>query len=539
MDIIRNNPYRILGLLAGATTREQTKQINTLNKYLSAEQEPPEDFSFPILGAFNRTTATVSNAVTQLSLDKDKIQNALFWFYNGNAQTDELAFTKLKGKDINSCIKIWENEIDTNNITSQNYSAYQNLSTLLLLVGFNNERVTYTIAIEGILKKIKFIESDFFDAFKEKLIGTTHNITNAEIELFFLESVRSELSKQKNFSFYLFIDALKKQNSNGTADYLKKLAQREIVEIEKEINKAKSKRSANKKDSANAGSELYDKAKTNLKQLLLFMDEADIRYASISDKVAQEILQCGIDSFQYYQETNPLQSNNALDLLTKAETLATGNITKTRCKANIENIKNRIEEEAIKDELEKLKNEIEICKKSGRTIDSAKNLLDRCKPILTIVKRKSINNNELYLRISTNIAGLAMHHIIEEVNRKQENFQMSSDPAIAIYTLKDVIEKAWNAILLVASLDMESDFRNHYNKNKATLKNLCAQLGVDTHSLLTLAISPAEVERLKKQRESLCRPVEVVYIPPEPSADYTGWIWAIVLVIIIIISFII
>jgi hypothetical protein len=36
MQSILNNPYRICGLLVGATTREQSRQVRRLKKYLGA-----------------------------------------------------------------------------------------------------------------------------------------------------------------------------------------------------------------------------------------------------------------------------------------------------------------------------------------------------------------------------------------------------------------------------------------------------------------------------------------------------------------------
>ena len=45
MNLIQNNPYRTVGLLVGATAKEQTKQISRLKKYIEAEQEPQDDFS--------------------------------------------------------------------------------------------------------------------------------------------------------------------------------------------------------------------------------------------------------------------------------------------------------------------------------------------------------------------------------------------------------------------------------------------------------------------------------------------------------------
>ena len=55
MNLINNNPYRTVGLLVGATAREQARQIQRLNQFIDAEQELEDDFSFPALGKINRT----------------------------------------------------------------------------------------------------------------------------------------------------------------------------------------------------------------------------------------------------------------------------------------------------------------------------------------------------------------------------------------------------------------------------------------------------------------------------------------------------
>ena len=55
MQYISNNPYRILGLLANSTKKEQAKQVNRLKHFIEAEVETDEDFSFPSFGQFDRT----------------------------------------------------------------------------------------------------------------------------------------------------------------------------------------------------------------------------------------------------------------------------------------------------------------------------------------------------------------------------------------------------------------------------------------------------------------------------------------------------
>ena len=54
MHIIQNNPYRTVGLLVGATAKEQERQIRRLKQFIEAEQDPQDDFSFPTLGHLQR-----------------------------------------------------------------------------------------------------------------------------------------------------------------------------------------------------------------------------------------------------------------------------------------------------------------------------------------------------------------------------------------------------------------------------------------------------------------------------------------------------
>src|SRR3954451_5307351 len=98
MNIIKDNPYRTVGLLVGASAREQERQVKRLKQFIEAEQEPQDDFSFPTLGHLHRTIPDVNDAVSKLNLDKDKMNAALFWFYDGKTalKTDEEAFKAIK-----------------------------------------------------------------------------------------------------------------------------------------------------------------------------------------------------------------------------------------------------------------------------------------------------------------------------------------------------------------------------------------------------------------------------------------------------------
>lgn len=141
MQLIKNNPYRTVGLLVGATAREQERQVKRLKHFIDADQEPQDDFSFPTLGAIQRDMDSVIDAASKLNLDSDKMNAALFWFYKGNPITDEPALDSLKEANQENTKEIWTKLTATGEVTQRNSSAFQNLSTLLLCNAFNGSSI--------------------------------------------------------------------------------------------------------------------------------------------------------------------------------------------------------------------------------------------------------------------------------------------------------------------------------------------------------------------------------------------------------------
>ena len=159
MQQIKNNPYRVIGLLVGSNAPQQVRQINRLIQSIDAEVEPDEDFSFPVIGKLNRTTDLVNTAVANIHLETGKINAALFWFYQGNEIEDDAAFDVLKGEngDKEEAQKIWLSAVKGKEITKRNASCFHNLSTLLLSNAFKGNKIFE----DAITLKLKFLESDF------------------------------------------------------------------------------------------------------------------------------------------------------------------------------------------------------------------------------------------------------------------------------------------------------------------------------------------------------------------------------------------
>lgn len=341
MEIIQYNPYRTVGLLVGATAREQDRQVKRLKQFISAEQDPQEDYSFPSLGELNRTIESVAEAASKLNLDSDKMHAALFWFYNGNAITDEAAFDALKEGDSEKAIEIWRKlALDPdgdayNEVVKRNASAFQNLSTLYLH--------EYGIDEDTLQMKLLFLESDYFNELKSKATDETYKISPKEIQLLFLNS----LSHQDGFDPTEFIEAISNVEFIAKEEFLKSFTQKPVEQIEKKIEESKSKRKANKENAIEAGNNLLLDTKESVNQLKSMLGKANAKYSSIADKLANEILQCSIDYFNESQESG-LDINYfepAMKLAKSAEALAVGKLAKDRIKDNIETLEGMKDQE--------------------------------------------------------------------------------------------------------------------------------------------------------------------------------------------------
>ncbi|MBK6820498.1 MAG: hypothetical protein IPG85_13315 [Bacteroidetes bacterium] len=242
MNLVLNNPYRVIGVLVGASATQQNRHTKRIPKFIEAGEEVPEEFtefSFPSLGEINLSIQSVFEATSKLSLGKDKMSSALFWFYKGNPITDEPAFDAIKEADLDQVINIWTKLTSNGEVSQRNASAYSNLGTLYLsgiLEGTNTNEV---LLEQGISLKLKFLESDFIKDFKALATDETYKTTKKELQLLFLNQVQSEIEKSGGITSNKFLDILTKQEFSAKEDFLKGFVQKPIEQIEKKIEEAK------------------------------------------------------------------------------------------------------------------------------------------------------------------------------------------------------------------------------------------------------------------------------------------------------------
>ena len=343
MDIIKNNPYRIIGILSNATAKEIQSRKSKITAFAKVGKQITSDFDFPLFDSIEREHNKIEKAFSAIQQSKEMLENSLFWFLNTNS-FDETAINYLKNGDKEKAIEIWRKVTVEKEVTPKNYSCFNNIGTLKLL-GESQEDIK-----EGIEKKIKLIESDSFINFVNSVAGVDYIIDNQkQVENFINNILKQFQGKYSN------ADTLKLfSNCNGTTQkYLsQKFTEEPVHNIESQIERTKKKRNENKINAFQFGLKLYENTKSDLTLLKSILGVSDLKYNMIADNLAKEIMQCGIDYFNESQENDSLEEylENTKRLNLIADSIAIGKLTKDKAKdslATLEDMKDQKVNKAI------------------------------------------------------------------------------------------------------------------------------------------------------------------------------------------------
>lgn len=488
MNILQNNPYRILGVYSNSPTKERLANHNRMKAFLKVGKSVFFPLDLPqYLSAINRTEASVADAESKLTLPKDQILYAQFWFIK-TTPLDEVAFNHLFAGEIDKTEEIWQKR--------ECASSLQNLLVCALMHNDYATAISYAETLYG--------SAQYATQLISAVVGDSANIDIISLSHDFLDVLIEEVG------YPIIIRYL---NISEWKSYVSKKAVSPIIkQLEEAVAKAMSTRKNGPIARWNAGNELMATAKQLLLQLRKLLPKSDLQYQVIADKVGIEILQCGIDYFNDSEEFDA--ADKAMSLQKYAKSIAVGQMAKDRCKENVDILQRIIdnlppsevfvEDRAIHEELRK------YCLLPDK-ICHAVTLLNNTKPHIQSIKRKLGVSNSYYLKISTQVVGNALSNIIAEVNEAQSIFSADKDDPnatlaaiLGITHVKSVLEEAWKATRIMDGFDMEADYKSgRYSENRSILKGLCEQMGV---SASTYTPSSSSSQPTHRNTSSTARP---------------------------------
>lgn len=456
MKQVKQNPYRLLGIYANATTKERLANQSRLQAFLKVGQS----VSFPLdltsyLGEVKRSEAVIATASAHLTLPQDQIRYAQFWFVK-DTPIDTVAFNHLESGDLAQAVEIWEQR--------ETPSSLQNLIICSLIREEYAEALSYAERLYG--------DSEAVSHFVALIAGDEAGIESDHIGFDFLDAMCEELGGSK---------LLPLVSSSAWQEHLKDHTVAPLISaIQEAIEEAQKERKANKSRGASAGYTLYKKSKSPLAKLKKLLSTSNTQYQLIADELGLEILQCSID---YYNDADDIEAARETARLARyASSIVVGKLAKDRCQENLQTIERIIESlppDEVAVEVMAILDYLQEFNSHPSKIDVAVTLLDNTRPHFQAIKKKLGATNKFYLKLSTKVVDSALHDVIEEVNDKQE----SVSDFRGIMSLKECFSRAWRAMLLMDTFDMEEEFkREKYSKNRSILKNLCEQHHIDTSS---------------------------------------------------------
>lgn len=342
MNIIKQNPFRVLGLTGNATEKELQKQIGIIKRYAEVGKSKSFDYDFEFIGGFTRSAEEIQEASNRIEQAHKKFLYSLFWFVK-NTQFDEIAFNNLKEKEIEKAIEIW-NKTLKEEITTKNYSSYLNLSTLYIALSTIEEQIDLQKLQTGISLKGNLIHSESLKDLSKLVTG--NGVSNDPIEISkkfvdeVIELLKPHLNKSNGISTNDLISLFNTFPTNIQKYISSKFTEVPISAIENKIEKTTRKRKDNPQKADKYAEELYKTSKQDITLLKKLMGASNVQFRMLSDKVANEILQCSVDYFNDRQE-NDIDSNfetnlnTAIKLVKLASSVAISDQVKERANENI------------------------------------------------------------------------------------------------------------------------------------------------------------------------------------------------------------
>ena len=440
MKIIQNNPYRLLGVFSNSPLKERLANNNKLKAFLKVGKEasiPLDRIEF--LPHLHRTEESVSSAEAMLTLPADQIKYAQFWFIK-QSPLDEVAFNHLLNGETEKALSIW---------AKKDYvSSLQNRAICALM---------QSDVAEALRCFTQLYNSD--EHLRDFVIAVTGDDSNYSQELL-THSLLDTLCEESDV--YEILPSL---SDTSWKEYVGQRTVTPLIQsIEEEITLAKKTKGEGCTVRLNAGNKLKNATRENLQTLKQLLPVDDIRYQMIADKLGIEILQCGIDYYNGADATDA--ARNAMILQKYALSIVVGKLAKDRCQGNVnilQKIIDNLPPKEVAPESAAIEQELHNYCKLPDKIEHAVTLLNNCKPHLKSIKNKLGANNAFYLKISTKIAGNALHNLIEEVNEAQDllSGEDVNNPLVIIKIsyIKKKVKEAWEATLIIDTFDMELENR--------------------------------------------------------------------------------
>jgi hypothetical protein len=463
VELVLNNPYRVLGLSATATTRDIAKRISDLETFAELGKVKSYPYDFPGLGALNRSLDAIKDAARKIEQVEGRLFHSFFWFRNGDS-VDELALESLAAGNVDEAADLWDKQLGKKG--SKKYTWRLNRGILHLL---NASSKTLDVGeMDEALEAMGFvIDDDLDESIEDVLSGNESGLNRDDLWKRVVDEILTVIQSYSNNPYgknaVKIVDSLWSFPADAR-DYASSKILNPLIEEVNDAIKVSEELRANDDLEALKAKNRLDKVEKIIWEMKEVLGEDDIRFQTLANAYADEICACAVKALNHFK--NPKLS---MVLIQWAAGLPSYSRIKSRIEENLETIQEWVdddeEDEIFGDIVKKLKVDI-------YTLTQAANMLEDMKRLLAQVKAKVGGGDKRYLKISSACAHHILGFLIDTVNSAQDTFDKTRN----LTDLQSTISGSTGMTRKLLLLDLDVETRTRVNKNLETIEGIESRL---------------------------------------------------------------
>ena len=463
MELVLNNPFRVLGLPATASTRDITKRISDLETFAELGKAKTYPHDFPGLGSLDRSLEAIKDAARKIEQAEGRLFHSFFWFRAGDS-VDELALDSLAAGNVDEAVELWDKQLGKKG--TKKYTWRLNRGVLRLVRA--NGRTLDKDEMDEALEDLGFvIDDDLDDSIQEVLAGNESGVNRESLwrrvvdELVGL--VQSYSTNPYGKNSVRIVESLWSFPSEAR-DYASSKILNPLIEEVNEAIKVSEDLRANDDLEALKVKNRLDKVEKLVWDLKEILGEEDIRFQTVANAYADEVCACAVKALNHFK--NPKLS---MMLIQWAASLPSFSRIKSRIEENLETIQEWVED----DEEDEIFGEIvKKLKVDVYTLTQAANMLEDMKRLLGQIKAKVGGGDKRYLKISSACAHHILGFLIDTVNSAQDTFDKTKN----LTDLQSTISGSTGLTRKLLLLDLDVETRTRVNKNLETIEGIDSRL---------------------------------------------------------------
>ncbi len=463
MELVLNNPFRVLGLPATASTRDITKRISDLETFAELGKEKTYLHDFPGLGVLDRSQEAIKEAARKIEQAEGRLFHSFFWFRAGDT-VDELALDTLAAGNVDEAVELWDRQLGKKG--TKKYTWRLNRGVIRLVKA--NGRTLNKEDMDEALEDLGFvIDDDLDNSIQEVLAGNESGVNRESVwrrvvdELVVLVQSYSNNPYGKNS--LRIVESLWSFPSEARDYASSKILNPLIEEINEAIKVSEDLRANDNLEALKVKNRLDEVVKLvwDLKEIL---GDDDIRFQAVANAFADEVCSCAVKALNDFKDPKL-----SMMFIQWAATLPSFSRIKSRIEENKETIQEWVEDDEEDEMFEKIVKKLKV---NVYTLTQAANMFEDLSRLLGQVKAKVGGGDKRYLKISSACAHHILGFLINTVNSAQETFDKSKN----FSNLQSTISDSTRLTRKLLHLDLDVETRNRVNKNLETIEGIETQL---------------------------------------------------------------